>query len=101
MEQRQLLLQTASICGGWQLVSVEQRPETDVLVAYLVSSRDELNPVAAIREGRAMQIIMDAVGDLKIQHPRRKREGLLPRIIHGLAHLLGLTPDGWFSVQVR
>ncbi len=101
MEQRQLLLQTVTICGGWHLVSVEQRPETDVLVAYLVSPHDEPNPVAAIREGRAMQIIMDAVGDLKIQHPRRRREGAVKRILRTLANFLRLVPDRSFTIRVR
>ncbi len=72
LEQRQLLLQTATIYHGWHLVSVQNRPESDVLVAYLVRNNDDRDPVDAIREGRAMQIIMDAVGDMKIQHPRRK-----------------------------
>jgi hypothetical protein len=72
LEQRQLLLQTVTIYTGWHLVSVQNRPESDVLVAYLVRNRDDGDPVEAIREGRAMQIIMDAVGDMKVQHPRRK-----------------------------
>jgi len=72
LEQRQLLLQTVTVYDGWHLVSVQNRPESDVLVAYLVRDRDEGDPIDAIREGRAMQIIMDAVGDMKVQHPRKK-----------------------------
>jgi hypothetical protein len=72
LEQRQLLLQTVTVYGGWHLVSVQNRPESDVIVAYLVRDRDNGDPIEAIREGRAMQIIMDAVGDMKVQHPRRK-----------------------------
>ncbi len=74
MEQRQLLLQTVTVYEGWHLVSVQNRPESDVLVAYLVRNRDNGDPSEAIREGRALQIIMDAIGDLKIQHPRRKSQ---------------------------
>jgi hypothetical protein len=71
LEQRQLLLQTVTVYGGWHLVSVQNRPESDVLIAYLVRDREDGDPIDAIREGRAMQIIMDAVGDMKVQHPRR------------------------------
>lgn len=74
MEQRQLLLQTVTVYEGWHLVSVQNRPESDVLVAYLVRNHDNADPSEAIREGRALQIIMDAIGDMKIQHPRRKSQ---------------------------
>jgi hypothetical protein len=74
MEQRQLLLQTVTVYEGWHLVSVQNRPESDVLVAYLVRNRDNVDPAEAIRDGRALQIIMDAIGDMKIQHPRRKSQ---------------------------
>ncbi len=79
LEQRQLLLQTVTVYDGWHLVSVQNRPESDVLVAYLVRDRDDSDPIDAIREGRAMQIIMDAVGDMKVQHPRRKSKPSLFR----------------------
>lgn len=72
LEQRKLLLHTVTVYEGWHLVSVQNRPESDVLVAYLVRNRDQGDPNETIREGRAMQIIMDAVGDMKVQHPRRK-----------------------------
>ncbi len=85
MEQRQLLLQMATIYKGWHLVSVQHRPESGVLVAYMVRDRDQEDPVLAIREGRAMQIIMDAVGDLKVQHARRRRES---RFVHWIRKLL-------------
>jgi hypothetical protein len=84
LEQRQLLLQTVTTYGGWHLVSVQHRPESDVLVAYLVRQYDNDDPIVAIREGRAMQIIMDAVGDLKVQHPRRRREGFVRRLLRKL-----------------
>ncbi len=89
MEQRQLLLQTVTVYPGWQLVSVQHRPESDVLVAYLVRNYDQGDPIIAIREGRAMQIIMDAVGDLKVQHPRRRRESLLRKLLRTLGLPLG------------
>jgi hypothetical protein len=90
MEQRQLLLQLATIYKGWHLVSVQNRPESAVLVAYMVRDRDQEDPVLAIREGRAMQIIMDAVGDMKVQHARRKRES---RFMHWLRKWLFVVAD--------
>jgi hypothetical protein len=91
MEQRQLLLQTASIYPGWQLASMQHRPESDVLIAYLVRERDQADPLTAIREGRTMQIIMDAVGDLKVHHPRRRRESLWINWLRKLAGMLGFA----------
>ncbi len=84
LEQRQLLLQTAAVYEGWHLVSVQNRPESSVLVAYLVRNRDQGDPTVAIREGRALQIIMDAVGDMKVQHPRRRQEKFWQRWLHKL-----------------
>ncbi|MCC7445777.1 MAG: hypothetical protein IT324_00100 [Anaerolineae bacterium] len=72
LEQRHLLLQTVAIYPGWHLVSVQNRPETGLLIAYLVRNHDAGDPTRAIREGRAMQIMMDALGDMKVQRPRRK-----------------------------
>ena len=85
MEQRQLLLHTVTVYEGWHLVSVQNRPESDVMVAYLVRNRDNGDPSEAIREGRAMQIIMDAVGDMKVQHPRRKNQSSWLRWLSKLA----------------
>ncbi len=85
LELRQLLLQTASIYPGWQLVSIQHRPTSDVLVANLVRSKDSDDPVRAIREGRVLQIIMDATGDLRIHHPHRQQEGLLTAFFYWLA----------------
>ena len=89
LEQRQLLLHTVAIYPGWQLVSIQHRPESDVLVAYLIPSRDSGDPVVAIRQGRAMQIIMDATGDLRIQRPRRKRVNVLARCLRWLGSTIG------------
>ncbi|MCC7446007.1 MAG: hypothetical protein IT324_01260 [Anaerolineae bacterium] len=72
LEQRQLMLQTVAIYKGWQLVSLQHRPESGVLIASLVRSSDNSDPVQAMREGRVLQIVMDAVGDMKVQHPRRE-----------------------------
>jgi len=72
LDQRQLMLQTVAIYKGWQLVSLQHRPESGVLIASLVRSNDNGDPAQAIREGRVLQIVMDAVGDMKVQHPRRK-----------------------------
>jgi hypothetical protein len=90
LEQRQLLLQLATIYKGWHLVSVQNRPESAVLVAYLVRDRDQDDPILAIREGRAMQIIMDAMGDMKVQHARRKREN---RFMHWLRSFLTVVSE--------
>ncbi len=84
LEQRQLLLQTVVIYPGWQLVSVQHRPESDVLVAYLIPTRYDGDPVLAIRQGHAMQIIMDAIGDFKIQPPRRRPGNILTRCLRWL-----------------
>jgi hypothetical protein len=74
-----------TVYGGWHLVSVQNRPESDVIIAYLVRDRDNGDPIEAIREGRAMQIIMDAVGDMKVQHPRRKAQ---PSIFRWMSRLV-------------
>jgi hypothetical protein len=91
LEQRLLLLQTVATYPGWHVVSVQHRPESDVLVAYLVRQYDNGDSLVSIREGRAMQIIMDAVGDLKVQHPRRKHESLLQRLLHRLESAFGAS----------
>ncbi len=88
LEQRQLLLQTVAIYPGWQLVSVQHRSESDVLVAYLIPARYDSDPVLAVREGYAMQIIMDATGDFKLHHPRRKRANIVVRCVRWLASAL-------------
>lgn len=74
LEQRHLLLQTVAIYPGWHLVSIQNRPENGMLIAYLVRDQDAGDLSLAMREGRAMQIMMDAVGDMKVQRPRRKVE---------------------------
>lgn len=84
IEQRQLLLQAVGIYKGWHLVSVQHRPESDVLVAHVVRNNDPDDPVLAIREGRSMQITMDAMGDLKVQHPRAGRKGLGAQLMRKL-----------------
>jgi hypothetical protein len=88
LEQRQLLLHAVTLYSGWHLVSVQNRPESDVLVAYLVRNRDYGDPVEAIRSGRAMQILMDAVGDMKVQHPRRRARSSWLRWFWQLAEAL-------------
>jgi hypothetical protein len=98
LQQRKLLLQAASIYPGWQLVSIQQRPESDVLIAYLVRSRDRDDPTLAIREGRALQIIMDASGDLRIHRPHQRHPGLFVQVLRWLAtvsHSRGSTAFAW------
>ncbi len=87
LELRRLLLQTASIYPGWQLVSIQHRPLSEVLVASLVRSRDSDDPVRAIRDGRVLQIIMDATGDLRIHHPHRRPSGFPAEFFRWLATL--------------
>ncbi len=92
LQLRQLLLQTASIYPGWQLVSIQHRPMSDVLVASLVRSKDSDDPVRAIREGRVLQIIMDATGDLRIHHPHHPQGGLLTAFFRWLVN--AFRPQG-------
>jgi hypothetical protein len=73
MEQRHLLLQMVTVYKDWSLVSIQHRPESDVLVAHLVHRGDQTDPLVAIREGRTLQIMMDAVGDMKVQYARRQK----------------------------
>ena len=87
LEHRQLMLQVASIYPGWQLVSMQHRPENSILVAHLVRASDE--PNLAIREGRSLQIIMDENGDLRIRHPHPKQDGILARLLRWLAGARG------------
>ena len=72
MDQHQLLIQTAAIYEGWHLVSIQNRPSSGILIAYLVQNKFDDDPIVAIRENRAMKIIMDMDGDLKVQFPRRR-----------------------------
>jgi hypothetical protein len=95
VEQRQLLLQAVKIYPGWELVSIQHRPESDLLIAYLVRTRDNVDPTLAVREGRAMQILMDATGDLRIKRPRRQRTSLLAWLLHWLS---GIFSGSEFSV---
>jgi hypothetical protein len=95
LEQRQLLLQTVGIYPGWQLVSVQHRPESDVLIAYLIPQHYDGDPILAIRQGHAMQIIMDATGDFRVQRPRRKRANILSR---GLRWLASMLSGGAYSI---
>ncbi len=88
LELRQLLLQTAGIYPGWQLVSIQHRPMSEVLVASLVRSQECEDATRAIREGRVLQIIMDGAGDLRIHHPHRQQSGLLVAFFRWLATLL-------------
>ncbi len=61
LDQRHLLLQAVTVYSGWYLVSVQHRAETDALVAHLV--------------------IMDAVGDMKIQYARQNSNGWLSGLL--------------------
>jgi hypothetical protein len=88
LDQRQLLLKTISVYNGWRLVSVQHRPESDLLVAHLMRKNDQRDPVLAVREGRTMQIIMDSVGDMKIQYARANTQGVISRWFNKFIELL-------------
>ncbi|MCC7449564.1 MAG: hypothetical protein IT324_19240 [Anaerolineae bacterium] len=82
MDQHQLLIQTAAIYEGWHLVSIQNRPNSGVLIAYLVPNKFDEDPILAIRENRALRIMMDQDGDLKVQFPRRRaRFGWLRKLL--------------------
>jgi len=82
MDQHQLLIQTAAIYEGWHLVSIQNRPNSGVLIAYLVPNKFDEDPIVAIRENRALRIMMDQDGDLKVQFPRRRaRFGWLRKLL--------------------
>jgi hypothetical protein len=67
-----LLLQTVTLYQNWRLVSVLHKPESDLIVAHLLRTGDRIDPAVAIREGRTMQVIMDATGNMKVQYARRR-----------------------------
>ena len=89
IEHRQLLLQSVKVYPGWELASIQHRPESDMLIAYLVRNQDKEDPALAVREGRAMQIMMDAMGDLRIKRPRQKKQGFMARLMAWLGSLFG------------
>ena len=91
MDQHQLLIQTAAIYEGWHLVSVQNRPNSGVLIAYLVPDKFDDDPILAIRENRALRIMMDQDGDLKVQFPRRR-----PRFVW----LRKLLSFAWLSFRI-
>ena len=79
-DQHHLLLQTVKVYDGWHLISIRHRPENGGIVAHLVRKGDQGDPSAAIRDGRALQIVMDAVGDMQIHHARRRRVSFWRRL---------------------
>ncbi len=87
LEQRQLLIQAAALFDEWQLVSVQHRSNSGVLVAYLLRNQDDCDPLQMIRDGHALQIMMDAVGNIKVQHPRRKNSHFWQRCWHNFVTL--------------
>jgi hypothetical protein len=82
-----LLLQTVTLYQDWRLVSVQHRPESDLVIAHLLRNGDRIDPTAAMREGRTMQVIMDGTGNMKVQYARRRVvnpwKGWLNRLISG------------------
>ncbi len=80
VDQHNLLLQTVKVYDGWHLASIQHRQENGGIVAYLVRNSDQSDPSVAIRDGRALQIIMDAVGDMQIHHARRRRGSFWRRL---------------------
>ena len=84
-DQHNLLLQTVKVYDGWHLASIQHRQESGGIVAYLVRTSDQGDPSVAIRDGRALQIIMDAVGDMQIHHARRRHVSLWRRLFGGVS----------------
>lgn len=74
-EQNDLLLRTAFSYTEWRLVSISKH-EHNMRVAYLVHICDGGEPGALIKSGRAMRIVVDGVGDLKIYQPVRRSQKL-------------------------
>lgn len=86
LEQYKLLVQTATSFRDWQLVSVQTQSDTNVLIGWLVPSYHRGDPSVLVRKGRAMSILVDAVGEMKINQPnsrpvRRSWNGWLRRLV--------------------
>jgi hypothetical protein len=90
LDQHQMLLETVKIYTNWRLVSLQHRQENNTLVAHLLRSTDQGDPSTAITEGRTMQIIMDAVGDMKVIYSRQRRQNFLARWFARLLALFAL-----------
>lgn len=69
LEQYKLLVQTATSYRGWQLVSVQNQADTNVLIGWLVPIHHKGDPSALIVRGNAMSILVDAMGEMKINQP--------------------------------
>ena len=90
LDQHQMVLETVKIYANWRLISLQHRPENNTLVAHLLRSADQSDPSTAITEGRTMQIIMDAVGDMKVIYSRQRRQNFLARWFAKLLALFAL-----------
>lgn len=90
VDQHQMLLETVKIYANWRLVSLQHRSENNTLVAHLLRTNDQCDPSTAITEGRTMQIIMDAVGDMKVIYSRQRRQNFLARWFARLLALFAL-----------
>lgn len=90
VDQHQMLLETVKIYTNWRLVSLQHRAENNTLVAHLLRTNDQSDPSTAITEGRTMQIIMDAVGDMKVIYSRQRRQNILARFFAWLLALFAL-----------
>jgi len=84
LEQRQLLIQTAALFEGWQLISIQHRASNGILIAYLIRHQETRDPLEMIRDGHALQIMMDGSGNIKVQHPRSKNGHFWQRWWHSL-----------------
>ncbi|MCC7450390.1 MAG: hypothetical protein IT324_23425 [Anaerolineae bacterium] len=87
LEQRSLLIQTAGLFEGWQLVAVQHRANNGVLIAYLIRNQQAGDPLQLIRDGHALQIMMDGAGNVKVQHPRHRQGHFWQRWWHNLMAL--------------
>jgi hypothetical protein len=87
LDQHHLLLKTVAVYNGWHLVSIQRRAEGNVLVAHLLRNGDNTDPTLAVRNGQTMQVIMDSMGDMKVQYARRRPTSWWGRFFSKLAGL--------------
>lgn len=71
IEQTELIMKVAQNYRDWDLVSVRQHQENNKREGWLVRTDEVEDPTMVIRGGRAMRIVVDAAGDLKITRPKQ------------------------------
>jgi hypothetical protein len=71
IEQTELIMKVAQNYRDWDLVSVRQHQENDKREGWLVRTDEVEDPTMVIRGGRAMRIVVNSAGDLKITRPKQ------------------------------